>query len=78
MIYTVGANLRLKRSESEDPNIDADGRCIKDRTWQEDCNSCWCEANYVPACTLKGCIHLPIPTVPTTEPEKDKSELFHK
>lgn len=68
----AGANMRLKRSESgTDTNLDANGRCIADRNWKEDCNDCWCLANGVPACTLKGCVQIPVDGTPT--PETDQS-----
>lgn len=65
----AGANIRTKRSESEvDSNLDSNGRCVAARNWKDDCNECFCVANGVPACTLRGCIHGPIPIEIVTVP----------
>lgn len=74
---TAGANLRFKRSESRDDwNLDSNGRCLTARNWMNDCNQCFCVENGVPACTLKGCIHLPELVSVITEPTKETSNLF--
>lgn len=37
---------------------------MESASWMEDCNQCFCKENGVPACTEKGCIHLPLMEIP--------------
>lgn len=59
IFYSACAAVRHLDSEV-DSNLDSNGLCKTAKTWMDDCNHCWCPENGAPACTIKGCLTLPI------------------
>lgn len=46
---------------------------MESATWMDDCNQCFCTEKGAPACTLKGCIHLPLVEIKEVELKEETS-----
>ncbi|CAL4159432.1 unnamed protein product, partial [Meganyctiphanes norvegica] len=49
MVAWQGASVHAARLKRQSPE------CVAGKSWQQDCNSCFCTENGIAACTLKLC-----------------------